>query len=77
MSAKLPISLQLGVHQLILDIWKKTGRKPSQNQIFVDAIREFLVKSGVDMNQIEQIMQKAAPKENSVRRVARFPRVRR
>jgi hypothetical protein len=73
-SAKLPPSLQLGVHQLILDRWKKTGRKPSQNQLFIEALREYLKNSGVDMSQIEQAVEEWTPKENRPGGIARFPK---
>lgn len=73
-SAKLPLSLQLGVHQLILDSWRKSGHKPSQNEIFVEALREYLVNAGVDMNQIEKDTEKIAPKQNVPVRITKFPR---
>ena len=73
-SAKLPPSLQLGVHQLILDRWKKTGRKPSQNQLLIEALQEYLKNCGVDMSQIEQAVEKWTPKQNRGGSVSRFPK---
>jgi hypothetical protein len=73
-SAKLPLSLQLGVHQLILDRWKKTGCKPSQNQLLIEALREYLKNCSVDVSQIEQAVEKWTPKQNRGGSVARFPK---
>jgi hypothetical protein len=71
-SAKLPPSLQIGVHQLILDKWKKTGRKPSQNELLIDALREYLKNRSIDVSQIEQAVEKWPPKENKRASVTRF-----
>jgi hypothetical protein len=75
-SAKLPPSLQIGVHQLILDKWKKTGRKPSQNELLIDALQDYLKNCGVDVSQIEQAVEKWTPKENRSASVTRFPKKR-
>jgi hypothetical protein len=73
-SAKLPPSLQIGVHQLILDRWRKTGRKASQSELLIEALEEYLTKRGVNVSQIEQDVGKWAPKEEQVSKIAKFPR---
>jgi hypothetical protein len=73
-SAKLPPTLQIGLHQLVLDRWKATGHKPSQNQLLIEAIQEYLKKCGVDISQIEHAVGKWAPKENKRAKVAKFPK---
>jgi hypothetical protein len=75
-SAKLPPSLQIGVHQLILDRWKKTGRKASQNELLIEALQQYLVNCGVDVSQIEKATEKWTPKENTSGGVTRFPKKR-
>ncbi len=75
-SAKLPLSLQIGLHQLILDLWKRTGRKPSQNELLIDALQEYIKNNGVDVSQIDQAVEKWTPKEKSGASVTRFTRKR-
>jgi hypothetical protein len=76
-SAKLPPSLHIGLHQLMLDKWKATGRKPSQNQLLIEALRAYLANCGVNISQIEQAVEKWAPKENKRGKIAKFPKKRR
>lgn len=74
-SAKLPPSLQIGVHQLILEEWKKTGRKPSQNELLIDALREYLRNYGVNISQIEDDVRKWRPKEEGrASKITKFPK---
>jgi hypothetical protein len=73
-SAKLPQSLQIGLQQLILEKWKRTGTKPSQNELFVDAVRRYLTEEGVDLAQIEASSEKWKPKRNRRAVVTRFPK---
>lgn len=76
-SAKLPPSLQIGVHQLILEEWKKTGRKPSQNELLINALREYLRNCGVNISQIEEDVRKWSPKEERPSKITKFPKRRR
>jgi hypothetical protein len=76
-SARLPSSLQVGVHQLILDRWRKTGVKPSQNQLFIEALRDYLKRCGVNISQIEEDVENWTPKRERVPKIAKFPRKRR
>ncbi len=73
-SAKLPPSLQIGVHQLILDRWRKTGRKASQSQVLIEALQEYLKNCGVNISQIEGDVGKWAPKEERTSKIAKFPK---
>lgn len=73
-SAKLPPHLQVAVQQFILDMWKKTGRKPSQNQVFAEALQEYLKNRGVDISQIEQAVGKWTPKQNRRASITKFPK---
>src|SRR2546427_3620699 len=73
-SAKLPPSLQIGLHQLVLDRWKATGRRPSQNQLLIEAVREYLKNCGVDISQIEHAVGKWVPKQNKRAKIAKFPK---
>jgi hypothetical protein len=72
-SAKLPPSLQIGIHQLILDRWRKTGVKPSQSQLFIEAVRDYLKRCGVNVSQIEEDVEEWAPKQEEVPKIAKFP----
>lgn len=76
MSAKLPPSLQIGVQQLVLDRWRKTGQRLSQNQLLIEALREYLKNCGVDLSQIEQEVGEWTPKEKSRARITKFPKKR-
>jgi hypothetical protein len=76
-SAKLPPSLHIGIQQLILDRWRKTGRKGSQNQVLIEALQEYLKNSGVNISQIEEDVGKWEPKEERVSKIAKFPKKRR
>ena len=73
-SAKLPPSLQIGLHQLMLDRWKKTGQKPSQNQLLIEALHEYLKTCGIEVSQIEQEVEKWKPKKNKSGKITRFPK---
>lgn len=72
--AKLPASLQIGIHQLALERWKATGRKPSQNELFIEAVQQFLTNQSVDMSQIEEATEKWSPKRNHAGTITRFPK---
>jgi len=76
-SAKLPASLHIGIQQLILDRWRKTGHKPSQNQVLIEALQEYLKMSGLDISQIEEDVRKWRPKEERISKITRFPKRRR
>jgi hypothetical protein len=65
-SARLPPSLQIGVQQLILDRWRKTGQRTSQNQLLVEALSKYLQNCGVDVSQIEHEVGNWTPKEKNV-----------
>jgi len=73
-SAKLPQSLHIGIQQLMLDRWRKTGAKPSQNQVLIEALQEYLKNSGVNISQIEEDVGKWKPKEEGTSRIAKFPK---
>jgi hypothetical protein len=76
-SAKLPQSLHIGIQQLMLDRWRKTGTKPSQNQVLIEALQEYLKNSGVNISQIEEDVGKWKPKEERTSKIAKFPKRRR
>ncbi len=73
-SAKLPTALHIGLQQLVLDRWKATGRRPSQNQLLIESVREYLNKCGVDISQIEHAVGKWVPKQNKRAKIAKFPK---
>jgi len=73
-SAKLPQSLQIGLHRLMLARWQKTGQKPSQNQLFIEAVRGYLQNQGVNISQIEVDVRNWVPKEERAGKIARFPK---
>jgi hypothetical protein len=56
----------------MLDMWKRTGRKPSQNELLINALQEYIGNNGVDVSQIDHAVEKWTPKENSGARVTRF-----
>lgn len=76
-SAKLPPSLHIGIQELLLDRWRKTGVKTSQNQVLIDALREYLKSSGVNISQIEEDVRKWRPKEEHPSKITKFPKRRR
>jgi hypothetical protein len=75
-SAKLPPCLQIGLHQLILDRWRATGVKPSQNQLLIAALREYLEKEGVNVSQIDDDVEKWKPKRERGATITNFPKKR-
>ncbi len=76
-SAKLPPYLHIGIQQLLVDRWRKTGVKTSQNQVLIEALQEYLSNSGVNISQIEEDVRKWRPKEERVSKIAKFPKRRR
>lgn len=73
-SAKLPPSLHIGIQQLILDRWRKTGVKTGQNQVLIEALREYLKNSGMNISQIEEDVGQWRPKEERASKIAKFPK---
>jgi len=73
-SAKLPPALQIGLHQLALNRWKQTGRKPDQNQLFIEAVEEFLKKQGIDVSQIEKAVAQWKQKQTQTGTITAFPK---
>jgi hypothetical protein len=76
-SAKLPLSLHIGIQQLILDRWRKSGRKVTQNQVLIEALEEYLKNSGVKISQIEEDVGKWEPKEERTSKITKFSNKRR
>jgi hypothetical protein len=76
-SARLPPSLQIGIHQLILDRWRKSGVKPSQNQVLIEALQAYLKDCNVNISQIEEDVRKWIPKQERFSKIAKFPKKRR
>lgn len=73
-SAKLSPHMQLGLHQLIGKRWEEKGQKPSQNELFVEAIGDLLKKENISLSQKEAVVSKwnISPAEKS--KIATFPR---
>jgi len=68
----------------MLDRWRKTGAKPSQNQVLIEALQvliealqEYLKNSGVNISQIEEDVGEWKPKEERTSKIAKFPKRRR
>jgi len=73
-SAKLPPALQVAVHKLIGERWEKTGVRPSQNELFVEALRRFVESEGVSVSQIEDSVSKWEQAKPARKTVTPFPR---
>ena len=73
-SAKLPPPLQIGLHQLALNRWKQTGRKPDQNELFIEALEEFLKVQGIDISQIEKATAQWNQKQTQTGTITKFPK---
>lgn len=73
-SAKLSPHLQLGLHQLIGRRWEEKGRKPSQNELLVEAVENLLEKEGISLSQKEAVVAKWNPSVAERGKIASFPR---
>jgi len=73
-SAKLTPALHIALHQLGLNRWKQTGRKPAQNELFIEALEEFLKIQGIDVSQIEKATAQWNEKQTQTGTIAAFPR---
>jgi hypothetical protein len=73
-SAKLSPHLQLGLHQLIGRRWEAKGRKPSQNELLVEAVEDLLEKEGISLSQKEAAVAKWNHSVTERGKIAAFPR---
>jgi hypothetical protein len=73
-SAKLPPALQIGLQQLALNRWTQTGRKHDQNELFIEAIEEFLKNQGIEISQIEKATVQWSRKRTQSGTIAPFPK---
>lgn len=51
--AKLPITLHIGLQKLMLERFEETGKKSSQTELLIQAIRDLLRRERIDLSQIE------------------------
>jgi|SRR5882672_6911832 len=72
-SAKLPTALHIGLQRLRLNRWEETGRKPDQNELFIEAIEDFLKVQGIDVSQIEKKTAHWKQKQTQTGTITRFP----
>jgi hypothetical protein len=73
-SAKLPPALQIALHQLALNRWTQSGRKPEQNELFIEAVKDFLKIQGIDVSQIEKATAHWERKRAQSGTIATFPK---
>ncbi len=73
-SAKLPTALHIGLQRLALNKWEATGRKPDQNELFIEAVEDFLKIQGIDVSQIEKKTAQWKQKQTQTGTIARFPK---
>ncbi|SRR5713226_8538548 len=73
-SAKLPTALHIGLQRLALNRWEETGRKPDQNELFIEAVDDFLKIQGIDVSQIEKKTAHWKQKQTQTGTITRFPK---
>ena len=73
-SAKLSPHLQLGLHQLVGKRWEEKGRKPSQNELLVEAVEDLLQKENISLSQKEAVVAKWNDPPPERGKIAAFPR---
>jgi len=55
---RLPVTLQIGLHELIGRRWKATGQKLSQTQLFTEAVKMLLENEKVCLPEIDASVSK-------------------
>lgn len=73
-SAKLPTALHIGLQRLALNRWEETGRKTDQNELFIEAVEDFLKIQGIDISQIEKKTAQWKQKQTQTGTITRFPK---
>jgi hypothetical protein len=73
-SAKLPTALHIGLQRLALNRWEETGRKTDQNELFIEAVEDFLKIQGIDVSQIEKKTAQWKRKQAQTGTITKFPK---